>query len=228
MSARRRAVLLLGLALALGALAAADVRGREHELATALGPQVPVVVATRDIAAGAQIAGAALAVRRTPVRYAPDGAFSTASQVAGRRAAVDIPRGADLATPLVQADGDAGGLTASMRPGERVAPLVAVGDPATISVGGRVDVVVTRDDGAGGAGVTRLALEDAEVLMVRPAAAEPGASDLPRVALQLRVTVHQAVYLAAAQSFAREVRVLPRPADDRRRVADGIEVRDGL
>jgi hypothetical protein len=31
----------------------------------------------------------------------------------------------------------------------------------------------------------------------------------------LRVTVRQAVYLTAAQNFAQEVRLLPRPAGDR-------------
>jgi len=41
----------------------------------------------------------------------------------------------------------------------------------------------------------------------------------------LRVTLKQAVYLTAAQNFAREVRLLPRAPGDRRRagrlVADG-------
>jgi pilus assembly protein CpaB len=38
------------------------------------------------------------------------------------------------------------------------------------------------------------------------------------------VSLRQAVYLAAAQSFARELRVLPRAADDRRRGAQGLRV----
>ena len=38
-----------------------------------------------------------------------------------------------------------------------------------------------------------------------------------RVAASLRVTLRQAVYLAAAQAFASELRLLPRaPGDDRR------------
>ena len=44
----------------------------------------------------------------------------------------------------------------------------------------------------------------------------------------LRVTLRQAVFLAAAQSFAREVRVLPRAAGDRRRGAAGMRVGAGL
>jgi pilus assembly protein CpaB len=42
------------------------------------------------------------------------------------------------------------------------------------------------------------------------------------------VTVRQAVYLAAAQSFAREIRVLPRGATDRRRGDQGLRVGSGL
>ena len=38
------------------------------------------------------------------------------------------------------------------------------------------------------------------------------------VAATLRVTVRQAVYLAAAGSFAREIRLLARAPGDRRRV----------
>jgi pilus assembly protein CpaB len=48
------------------------------------------------------------------------------------------------------------------------------------------------------------------------------------VAVSLRVTVRQAVYLAAAQSFAREIRVLPRPAGDGGRQAQGLRVGSGL
>jgi pilus assembly protein CpaB len=44
----------------------------------------------------------------------------------------------------------------------------------------------------------------------------------------LRVTVRQAVYLAAAQSFARELRLLPRAAGDRGHARAGLAVADTL
>jgi pilus assembly protein CpaB len=47
---------------------------------------------------------------------------------------------------------------------------------------------------------------------------------LPRVSVELRVSVRQAGYLAAAQSFARELRVLPRAPGDRRRGAQGLRI----
>jgi pilus assembly protein CpaB len=48
------------------------------------------------------------------------------------------------------------------------------------------------------------------------------------VAVSLRVTLRQAVYLAAAQAFAREIRLLPRAATDRRHGSAGLRVGSGL
>jgi pilus assembly protein CpaB len=110
-----------------------------------------------------------------------------------------------------------------VRPGERVAELVARGSPDLVRAGGRVDVLVTRERGDG-RGATTLALEDAEVLAAAPAESDGSAADGPRVAVSLRVTLRQAVYLAAAQSFARELRVLPRAAGDRRHGLAGTAV----
>jgi pilus assembly protein CpaB len=42
------------------------------------------------------------------------------------------------------------------------------------------------------------------------------------------VTVRQAVYLTAAQNFAREVRLLPRPPGDRRRAGRAAYAADSL
>jgi pilus assembly protein CpaB len=88
---------------------------------------------------------------------------------------------------------------------------------------------VTREGAGGRDGSTTLALEDVEVLSAASApAAESGsgagAAPLPRVSVELRVSVRQAVYLAAAQAFARELRVLPRAPGDRRRGAQGLRV----
>ena len=61
------------------------------------------------------------------------------------------------------------------------------------------------------------------MLAAGPAAGAGGGADdddgAPRVAATLRVTVRQAVYLAAAAAFARDVRLLARAAGDHRRSA---------
>jgi len=230
-SRRRRAAVLIGLSLILGALAASDVSGREAALRRQVGPAVPVLVTRTGLAAGARLGPSALAVRQVPSRYAPAGAYRSPDEVAGMRTAVAIPAGADLDPALVDDGTRAAGPTGpALRDGERVAQIVAVGPARSLTAGARVDVLVTREGKGDGGGSTTLALEDVEVLGASRAPDAGSASDsgLPRVSLDLRVSVRQAVYLAAAQSFARELRVLPRSAGDRRRGAQGLRVGDGL
>jgi pilus assembly protein CpaB len=225
---RRRAAVLIGLSLILGALAASDVSGREAALRREIGPAVPVLVARGDLAPGARLEPRALAVRRVPSRYAPAGAFRSPAEVTGLRAAVPIPAGADLEPALV-GDGTraAGPAGPALRDGERVAQVVAVGSARALGAGAHVDMLVKSEAAGSGPGSTTLALEDVEVLSAgRAPEAGGSAADagLPRVAVELRVSVRQAVYLAAAQSFARELRVLPHAPGDRRRGAQGLRV----
>jgi pilus assembly protein CpaB len=225
---RRRAAILIGLALVLGALAASNVSGREAAIERQIGSPVPVLVARTAIAAGSPLEARALAVRRVPARYAPAGAYRSAREVAGLRAAVPIAQGTDLDPALVDDGSDAAPAGPALRSGERVAQLVAVGTAEALGPGVRVDVLVTRE--GNGRGSTQLALEDVEVLTAAAAPDDGGgeAPALPRVVVELRVSVRQAVYLTAAQSFARELRVLPRAAHDRRRGAQGLRVDGGL
>jgi pilus assembly protein CpaB len=90
--------------------------------------------------------------------------------------------------------------------------------------GAHVDVVVTTEGGDGAAGAARLALQDVEVLAAHAAGDDKPA---PRVVATLRVSAAQAVYLTAAQSFARDVRLLARAPGDRGRVGQ-VAVGDGL
>lgn len=232
MTRRRRALLLGGLALVLGGLAASNVASREAALDRRVGGLVDVVVAREPVAAGAAIRPGALAVRQVPRRFAPDGAIAEPETLAGLRATVDIAAGTDLTTAIV--GDDAGGSPARsgppIRPGERVAEVVALGSLELVVAGSRVDVLVSPEPGATENGRAVLALEDVEVIQAAPSADDeepagkaagkpsPGA----RVAVSLRVTLRQAVYLAAAQDFARELRLLPRAAGDHRRGQTGL------
>lgn len=225
MTRRRRAAVLLGLALVLGGLAASDVAGREGALRRAVGPTVPVVVARTPIAAGETLERRDLAVRQVPARFAPALAYASPAALEHAKAAVAVTAGEDLSPALVD-DGTGAVAGAPVRSGERVTDLVARGPAALIRAGSRVDVLVTRERGAG-AGSTSVALEDAEVLAAHAVAPADGAADdagADRVAVSLRVTVRQAVYLAAAESFARELRLLPRAAGDRRHGLTGTTV----
>jgi pilus assembly protein CpaB len=214
MTPRRRAILLSGLAILLGVLAASDVSGREQALRRDLGAPVAVVVAAADVPAGTRLAPGRLAVRQIPSRYAPALSYANPAALAGQRTAVAIPRGTAIVTALLDRGDPQADEGPPLRKGERIADLVAVGSPALVRTGGRVDVLVTREQ-ADGQGSTTLALEDAEVLSASPAPAGGHDDDgTQRVRVALRVTLRQAVTLAAAQNFARELRVLPRAAGD--------------
>ncbi len=227
MSHRRRALLLGGLALVLGGLAASNVAGREAALARRVGGLVEVVVAREPIAAGATIRPRALAIRRVPRRFAPKARVSAPGLLAGRKAAVDIPADTDL-TLAMAGDGRPPVAGPAIGKGERVADVVALGSPELVTRGSRVDVLVTPEPRPAERGETVLALEDVEVLDATPVVAEAarGADGAPgdRVAAALLVTLPQAIYLAAAQDFARELRLLPRAQGDRRRGRAGLRM----
>ena len=123
-----------------------------------------------------------------------------------------VPAGAPVGEHLLERATD--GLGPLMRRGERAAEVVARGSPDLITPGARVDVVVTRERRD-----SQLALENVEVLSARPVT-EEGTG--PQVAATLRVTVRQAVYLAAAATFAAEIRLLARPPGDDRRAGAAV------
>jgi pilus assembly protein CpaB len=218
-SRRRRAALLLGLALALGGLAASDVARRERALDHRIGPVADVLVLRAPVREGARLDLERLAVRRMPARFAPPGALSGPGPVVGRRTRIALRAGA-FVTPEVLREPAGQAAGALLRRGERVADLVAVGDPRLVVAGARVDVLVTHDREQG-RGNTELALQDVEVLDAGRAPPEDGAdgrAPARRVAASLRVTLGQALYLTQAQNSAREIRLLPRAPGDRRRI----------
>jgi pilus assembly protein CpaB len=228
-SRRRRALLLGGLALVLGGLAASNVASREAALARRVGGLVDVVVAREPIAAGSTVRASALAVRRVPRRFAPEERSSSPRELTGQKAAVDIDAGTDMTARLV-GDGRTRPVGPAVGRDERVAQVVALGSPQLIVPGSHVDVLVTPEPRSDERGEAVLALEDVEVLdavAVAAGDAPSGRSDPApgeRVAASLRVTLRQAVYLAAAQDFARELRLLPRADGDRARGRAGMRM----
>jgi pilus assembly protein CpaB len=226
---RRRALVLLSLALASGGLAASQVGSHERSVEARVGPLVPVVVAGRALPAGAELDGGRLAVRRVPERFVPPDALETAQEGRGRRTAVPVAAGSYLTAGQLQGGGhEAGGQ--GLRRGERAVEVAVSGGEALSQLqgaGGRVDVLVSTERGEGGR--TFLALEDVELLDLRPGGVGSGGTNDRATALAgLRVTLRQAVYLTAAQNFAREVRLLPRPTGDRGRAGRTAVAAGGL
>ena len=210
---RRRAAATLALALICGWVAASDVRSHERRIKAGLGPLIPVLVARSDVKAGKRMSGGDVELRRLPARFLPPDAVRSNADALGLRAAVPIPRGAYVTASALATPTGADGLSAAaLAPGERAVD-VTVSNTGADELGGpgaRVDVLVTtgRD---GGPGRTSLAMQDVQLLAVRQGAGQ----ESDKLIATLRVTVRQAVYLTAAQNFAQEVRLLPRPASDR-------------
>ena len=214
------------LATGCGALAASRVHDTVEEVESRTGAPLPVVVARVDIPEGTRfgrrrIAGS-LTVREVPARYAPRDGIGSPEHATGLEAAVPVPAGAYLTAPMLRDPRAPAPAVAPARRGQRLVE-VAVSGGRELVAGGvptRVDVLVT-SEGRTGRGRTFVALEDVELVSARPAGADDGAdadgTPADTVAT-LRVGARAAVFLTAAQNFAREVRLLARPAGDRRRV----------
>lgn len=234
-SRRRRRGIALGLAaIGCGALAAASVHDTVEEVESRTGAPVEVVVAAEELPGGTRLDRRrirhALTLREVPARYAPRDGLSAPQDALGLELTVPAPRGAYVTVPMLHDPHAQAGPAAPVRRGQRLVEVAVTGgrDLAAGAVPARVDVLVTTEGRSGG-GRTFVALEDVEVVFARPARPSDGAdadgSPADTVAT-LRVDARAAVFLTAAQNFARELRLLTRPAGDRGRIGRA-EVDDG-
>lgn len=221
---RRRALILLALAVAAGGIAASRVSGRAAQIEQQIGPLVPVLVARQDLAPGARVAAVALAVRQVPQRFVPPDALSAAEQAAGQRLGAAVAAGGYLTAGAFESGRATAGSPAPLARGQRSLELPVAGGQALAGAapGARVDVVVTTESRSG-SGRSFLALQNVELLAVgaAPEASRTadGAAAHASALATLRLTIRQAVYLTAAESFAREVRLLVRAPGDHRSAA---------
>jgi len=225
-SRRPRALALFGLSAACAGLAVSLVNGYARNVRAQVGPLVPVLVARMGIERGERLSSARassrLAIRRVPERFAPPNALRSPSEAIGLRAASAIAAGdyvgrADLVAVSRAAPATPGA-------GGRLVELPVVGGSVVKSLlrpGLRVDVLVTSEQPQG-SGRTYLALQRIELADLRsPVEDGPTSSGETRRAdsvATLEVTLRQAVLLTAAQNFAREVRLVPRPPGEDRRL----------
>lgn len=225
---RRRGLVLLALAAACGGLAASEVGDRVREVERRVGAAVPVVVAARDLGPDTELGRADLAVRQVPHRFAPRDAPAAPEQALGLRTAGPVAAGSPITAGVVGGEVGAGEARA-LRRGERALEIGVTAAAAfmdTATPGARVDVLVSTD-ASNGPGRTFVALEDVELLGLRSGQGydETGlgpdaesATPAATAFATLRVTLGQAVYLTAAETFAHELRLLPRPSGDKRRL----------
>ena len=214
MSRRARALAFLLAALACAGLAAAVAGRYQSGVEARYGPLHPVVVAIDELPAGGLIGPAetrkSMTVRRVPASFVPDGALRRPADALGRSPAAAIPAGSYvLAAQLVvpEPEAPAPGVGDGLRP---VQIAVSGGEALTLDggspEGSRVDVVVSEQSGLGRRGRTFVAAAGVRLL----ALAGPGGPGQGWSAT-LALTRAQALALIAAESAARQIRLLPRP-----------------
>ncbi len=176
-----------------------------------------IVVAREPLPVGLLLdertANAALVAAPSPLPVGLRGVFSDPRQVLGRRLAVPVGAGEPVSEAAL--GGEPGAGAAPLKRGERAVgvPLSTAGAAGLgLVAGASVDVVASTGEGL--TGTTALVVAGAEVLAVAVPTPD-GGPDGPGEAL-LRVSAAQALRVTAALNFAREVRLLARPADEAR------------
>jgi Flp pilus assembly protein CpaB len=215
MSRRARAI-AFGVGALLAAVAAGTIAdGYGDSVARGYGALRPVVVAAAQLPAGKALAPTVaerdLEVRQVPVRFVPAGALHDPAEALGLVPSAAIPSGAYLlAAQLRPPRSDAPGprLAAGRRPVQiSVSGAEALALDGGSPVGSRVDVVITTEPGDGGAGHTYVAAAGVPLLALGTA---PEGDATGTAEATLGLTRPQALRLIAAESFARQVTVMPR------------------
>ncbi len=216
MSRRRRALAFLAGALLCAGGAAAIADGSGGGAFRGYGPLRPVVVVERALAAGRRLGPkeieSGLALRRVPRRFVPPDALAAPREALGLRTRAPLPAGSYLLGAQLGA-GDAGKSRRRRLGGGRRPVEIAVGGAGALLAAGaapagtRVDVVVTTEPRDGGAGRTYVAAPGVPLLALRAG----GEGETPGATAEatLGLTRRQALRLIAAESFARELTLLP-------------------
>jgi len=226
MGRQTRALAVAGLAIVCGGAAASIVSGKEARVRAQVGPLVPVVVAAQEIPKGKLITaagvGSILEQRSVPARFAPPNVLRRPGDALGFRAAASLTAGDYVTAGQMAAPGRDRGGAGNSAPGRLIEVLVSGASAVLTQLepGTRVDVLITSD--RGGSERTFLALQQVQLVTASPSAngSTTGSSERPADAVAtLRVSLREAILLTAAQNFAREIRLVPRPEGDRRYAA---------
>lgn len=217
MSRRGRALAFVLAALLAAVAAGAIADGYGASVARGYGELRPVVVAASDLEAGKAIdprrAAADLELRRIPARFVPPEALVDVTEAVGLVPDEAVPAGSYLVASQLRPPDEGGNRVPGLGRGRSPVVISVSGAEALLvsgvqPAGARVDVVVTTEPAGAGAGHTYVAA--AAVPLLGLAAAAEGAEPGGTTAATLGLTRSQALRLIAAESFARQVTILPR------------------
>lgn len=213
----------LGVALVLGLIAAKvaiTVIGKNHGAGSS--DTVPVVVALKDIDAGAVLTAADLKVARIERVNAPAAAFADINVLEGRTLTTSLSENVPLVPTMLADAGTGSGLQALLPPGMR-AMTVDVGEVKGssdfITPRSKVDVVTTVTEDGQSKPVARTLLEDVTVMAVgtRMNANTPSGPE-PARTITLLLTPEQAELLELATTTTK-VRLMIRNGHDASKIA---------
>jgi Flp pilus assembly protein CpaB len=217
MSRRGRALVFVFAALLAAAAAAAIADGYGASVSRGYGELHQVLVAKEDLKAGEVIdpgrATTALELRKVPARFLPPGALNDAAEAVGLVPVAAVPAGTYLLASQLRPPEEDGSRVPGLGNG-RSPVVISVSGAQALLVGGaeaagaKVDVVVTTEPTGPGPGRTYVAAAAVPLLDLAPEAEGGGA--VGTAAATLGLTRAQALRLIAAESFARQVTILPR------------------
>jgi Flp pilus assembly protein CpaB len=214
MSRRGRALAFVVAAAFAAAAAAAAADRYGAQVARGYGELRPVVVAAHKLKAGEAIGSrqvAALEPRRIPSRFVPPDALRSPSAAIGLVPVAPIEPGSYLLASQLHPPRPAGGTALGLGRGRRPVQIAVSGAEAlfaagTPPAGSRVDVVVTSEPAGAGPGRVYVAAAGVPVISL-----DSGGSSVDgTAAATLGLTRREALRLIAAESFARQVTLLPR------------------
>lgn len=216
MSRRARSAVFLVLALLAAGLAAAIADGYGARVVGGYGPLRPVVVLTRALRPGQPLGpkeiADAMEVRRVPARFAPAGALASPRDALGLAPVSAVSPGSYLVAAQLRPPGRRKRGVPSLGDRRRPVEIAVSGAEALLATGmsprgTRVDVVVTSEPTGAGPGRTYVAAAGVPLLALGPGPDGPGPGGASAATLGL--TRRQALRLIAAESFARELTLLP-------------------
>jgi Flp pilus assembly protein CpaB len=212
---RRARAIAFGVAALFAAILAGTIAdGYGDSVARGYGTLRPVVVASAPLRAGKELDPTAaevdLEVRQVPGRFVPAGALRDPAEALGLAPAAAIPAGAYLLAAQLRPPRSAEPAP-SLASGRRPVQIAVTGAEALAvggvdPVGSRVDVLITTEPRDGGAGHSYVAAADVPLLALG-AGPEGDAGGAAEATLGL--TRPEALRLIAAESFARQVTVMP-------------------
>lgn len=192
---RWRRVLLIVVVAAVGHRLVGELRPPDA-------PTLPVVVASRQLAAGAQLGPGDLRIATWPLAAHSAGLLADPQELLGRRLAVGVAP--DL--PVTRSHTVGAGLAGSAAPGSAVVivPIVDAAVAALLRPGDRVDLVAITTDAAGITATARVVARDVDVLahVPRGGGGILGAPEADSALLVVAVAPDTATDVIAASAWA--------------------------